>query len=256
MTGKWPDFVAELDRWGQSGRIASLWWRDDDAIAPSPELTSLLQLAGDAPIALAVIPAEARPGLAALIKKMPRVTALQHGWRHDNHALADTKKSEVPADRPAAAVAAELAEGRAKLTALFGARALPVFVPPWNRFADGFVPLLTKIGIRGLSAMASRNVKTLPPNIVSMDAHIDLVAWKDGKRFIGTAAALSALIGHLRARRLGRTMLGQTVLSAVTGILTHHLVMDRAGAGFLDRLVATIERPPAAPWASAGELHA
>ena len=99
--------------------------------------------------------------------------------------------------------------------------------------------------------MASRKVKGLPPNIALMDVHIDLVAWKDGKRFVGTAAALSTLIGHLRARRLRHAVQG-----AVVGILTHHLVMDRAGVGFLDRLVATIDRHPAARWASAQELLA
>src|SRR5437764_8811555 len=217
MTGKWPDLVAELDRWGETGHVATLWWRDDDAVTPTSQLTTLLQLAGGAPVALAVIPAAASPDLPASLEKMPQVAVLQHGWRHDNHAMAGAKKSEFPAERPNAAVAAELAQGRAKLTALFGARALPVFVPPWNRFADGFVPLLTKAAIKGLSAMASRKVKAPPPNIALMDVHIDLVAWNDAKRFLGTAAALSALIGHLRARRLGQAMRG-----AVTGILTHH----------------------------------
>jgi hypothetical protein len=251
MTGKWPDLVAEFDRWGESGHVASLWWRDDDAVAPTSELTTLLQLAGDAPVALAVIPAGASPDLPASLEGMPQVIVLQHGWRHDNHAMSGAKRSEFPAERSAASVAAELAEGRAKLTALFGSRALPVFVPPWNRFADGFVPLLTKAGIKGLSAMASRKVKALPPSIALMDVHIDLVAWKDGKRFVGTAAALSALIDHLRARRLGQAMRG-----AVTGILTHHLITDRAGTRFLDRLVATVDRHQAARWANAEELLA
>jgi len=124
-------------------------------------------------------------------------------------------------------------------------------VPPWNRFAAEFVPLLTKTGIRGLSSIASRRAAALPPDIVSMDVHLDLVAWKDNKQFIGTAAALTGLIGHLQARRLG-----QVVRGAVTGILTHHLVTDRAGTGFLDRLAATVERHSAARWANAAELLA
>jgi hypothetical protein len=44
MTGKWPDLVAELDRWGETGHVASLWWRDDDAVAPTPVLTALLKV--------------------------------------------------------------------------------------------------------------------------------------------------------------------------------------------------------------------
>ena len=255
MTGKWPDLVAELDRWGETGHVASLWWRDDDAVAPTPELTALLQVAGAAPVALAVIPAEASRELAGFLDNAPQIAVLQHGWRHTNHvaahAAAGAKKSEFPPTRVEAVVVNELAEGRTRLKALFGPRALPVLVPPWNRFAAEFVPLLTKTGIRGLSSMASRRAAALPPDIASMDVHLDLVAWKDGRRFIGTAAALTALTGHLQARRLGQVARG-----TATGILTHHLVMDRAGAGFLDRLAATVERHAAARWVSAAELLA
>jgi hypothetical protein len=248
MTGKWPDLVAELDRWGETGHVASLWWRDDDAVAPTPELTALLQVAGAAPVGLAVIPGKASRELPGFLDNAPQVAVLQHGWRHTNHAAAGAKKSEFPAHR-AAAVVDELAEGRQRLKTLFGPRALPVLVPPWNRFAAEFVPLLTKTGIRGLSSMASRRTAALPSNLASMDVHLDLVAWKDGRRFIGTAAALTGLIGNLQARRLG-----QAIRGTVTGILTHHLVMDRAGAGFLDRLAATVERHMAARWANAAEL--
>jgi hypothetical protein len=251
MTGKWPDLVAELDRWGETGHVASLWWRDDDAIAPTRELASLLQLAGDAPLGLAVIPAEADPDLPGFLQQMPQVAVLQHGWRHANHAVPGAKKSEFPATRPEAAVAGELAQGRARLKTLFGRSALPVLVPPWNRFGAGFVPLLTRIGITGLSSLASRQAADLPQNIASMDVHIDLVAWKEGRRFIGTAAALTGLVGQLQARRLGTLARG-----IATGILTHHLVMDRAGAGFLDHLAATVDRHPAARWASPAELLA
>src|SRR5207249_6509621 len=202
MTAEWPDLIAELDRWGEAGKIASLWWRDDDAAAATPALSSLLRLAGDVPLALAVIPAELDPDLPGFLRPMAQVTVLQHGWRHANHATPGAKKSEYPASRSEATVSAELAGGHGRLAACFGPRALPVLVPPWNRFAAEFVPLLTKIGIRGLSSMASRQVAALPPNIASMDVHLDLIAWKDGKRFIGTAAALTGLIGHLQARRL------------------------------------------------------
>jgi hypothetical protein len=250
-TAEWPDLVAELDRWGEAGRVASLWWRDDDAVAATPELNSLLRLAGEMPLALAVIPAELDPALPGFLQAMPQVTVLQHGWRHANHAAPGAKKSEYPATRNAVAVTAELAAGRERLTACFGARALPVLVPPWNRFAAEFVPLLTKTGIAGLSAMASRTAAALPAGIAAIDVHVDLTDWKGDRGFIGTTAALGGVIGHLRACRLGAAQRGMA-----TGILTHHLVMDRATAGFLDRLLATVDRHLAARWASAAELLA
>ena len=247
----WPDLIAEFDDWGEAGRVARLWWRDDDAVAPRPELASLLRLAGDMPLALAVIPAEADPELPGFLQTMPRVAVMQHGWRHANHAAAGIKKSEYPAGRPAATVARELAEGHAQLAELFGSRALPVLVPPWNRFDAGFVPLLTKLGIMGLSSMASRKAPPLPAGLVRMDVHVDLVAWTDGRRFVGSGAALGGLIEHLRASRLR-----SADYVAPVGILTHHLIMDSATAGFVDRLIATVERHQAAGWTSPAELLA
>ena len=266
----WPDLVEELDRWERAGRVATLWWRDDDAVEPTPELASLLRLAGDLPLALAVIPADARAELPEFLQAiapalpsparwegsergqtMPRVAVMQHGWGHANHAAAGMKKSEFPAGRPAATVARELTEGRARLAELFGPRALPVLVPPWNRFDAGFVPLLTKLGILGLSSMASRMAPPLPAGLVRMDVHVDLAAWKNERRFVGSGAALGGLIEHLRACRLG-----PAEHAAPVGILTHHLIMDGATAGFVDRLIATVERHQAAAWASPAELLA
>jgi hypothetical protein len=250
-TAEWPDLVAELDRWGEAGQVASLWWRDDDAVAATPELASLLRLAGDVPLALAVIPAELDPDLPGLLQSMPQVAVLQHGWRHANHAMPGAKKSEYPATRNDAAVMAELMAGRGRLEACFGPQALRVVVPPWNRFAAELAPLLTKVGIAGLSSMASRAAPTLLAGVAAIDVHLDLTAWKGDRGFIGTAAALAGLIGHLRACRLG-----SAERAMATGILTHHLVMDRATAGFLDRLVAAVDRHAAARWAAVAELLA
>src|SRR5437762_14219052 len=140
MTGKWPDFVAEVDGWGETGHVASLWWRDDDAVAPTPELTALLQVAGAAPVALAVIPAEASRELPGFLDNAPQVAVLQHGWRHTNHAAAGAKRREFPARRAEAAVVGELAGGRERLETLLGAGALPGLAPPWDRLAAEVLP--------------------------------------------------------------------------------------------------------------------
>ncbi len=246
-TAEWAELVAELDRWGEAGRVASLWWRDDDAVAATPRLDALLRLAGEVPLGLAVIPADAQPELAAVLTPFPQVAVLQHGWCHANHA-ASGKKSEFPPGRRAAAIAADLTAGQARLRALFGPRAPPVFVPPWNRFAAEFLPLLEAAGIAGLSSMAASTAPALPREIARIDVHIDLVAWKQDRGFIGAPAAIAGLVGELRGRRLGTED-----PDAATGILTHHLVMDRGTAGFLDRLLALVDGHGAARWAAVAE---
>ena len=115
-------------------------------MAPNPALDRLLALAGGTPLALAVIPAA--PGTSWRRRSnscRPGVAVLQHGWCHANHAVCG-KKSEYPAERHPVDVADELDEGRRRLRALFRGRAAPVFVPPWNRFSERFVPLLVEVG--------------------------------------------------------------------------------------------------------------
>src|SRR3954465_3355363 len=91
-TADWAELEAELDCWGEAGWAAPLWWRDDDAVAATPELAKLLRIAGGRPVALAVIPALATAGVAAALAGVPAASVLQHGWCHANRG--NGKKSE------------------------------------------------------------------------------------------------------------------------------------------------------------------
>jgi hypothetical protein len=250
----WPDLVDELDRWHEAGRVATLWWRDDDAVAPNRALERMASIAGMVPIALAAIPAMVQPELASWVshrtRSVPgtRIAVLQHGWRHSNHST-NSKKSEFPRDRSFQGVSFELAAGRIRLAALFGASALPVLVPPWNRFDDRFLPLLARSGLRAISRAKPRFISQPAPGIVEANVHVDLVAWAGGRDFIGEEAALGNLIAHLRARRLGLACAEEP-----TGILTHHLIQDEPTAAFLYRLLDLTGTHVAALWLDAIEI--
>src|SRR5580704_15442235 len=112
----WPDLVEELDRWRDTGRSATMWWRDDDAVTATPRLGDLLSLADGIPLALAVIPASADPALAAALAAWPDIAVVQHGWRHANHG-GDGKKCEFPERRRPRDTAIELTAGRARRAA-------------------------------------------------------------------------------------------------------------------------------------------
>jgi hypothetical protein len=243
-SAEWADLVDELDRWEEAGLVAQLWWRDDDAVVPTPALDRLLAVAGPAPLALAVIPADAKPSLAAALDGFPQVSVLHHGWCHANHATSG-KKSEYPADRHPVDVADEFDEGRKQLRALLGTRALQVFVPPWNRFADRFVPLLREAGFVAISRMAPRKTPGAG-GIAAIDAHLDVVDWHGGRGFVGDSLALGRLVGALRMEREGER--------GAVGVLTHHLVMDAAAEEFLARLGEIVATHAAALWVDIREL--
>jgi hypothetical protein len=254
MMVKWPDLMAELYCWEETGKVATLWWRDDDAAVPTARLGRLLSIASGVPVSLAVIPADAQQELprwlAQYLRSVPKasVAVLQHGWRHLNHSRVG-KKSEFPAERPRSAVATELAAGWARLSDMFGTRAQPVLVPPWNRFDDSLLDLLATCGLTGISRARPRSASSRALGVIEANIHVDLVAWKGSRGFVGEDAALGGLVQHLQARRLRAVCADEP-----TGILTHHLIQDEATDAFLDRLIAVSAAHPAVRWLGAGEI--
>ncbi len=241
-TADWTALGDELARWHAAGRVADLWWRDDDAVTATPALDRMLALAaahGVFPV-LAVIPARADDRLFHSLDPWPRVMVAQHGWAHTNHAVPPAKKCELGADRPTAVVLDELARGRDRLAALFGARFRPVLVPPWNRIADPVAAALGGAGFTGLSTFAPR--KAAPPGLVPVNTHSDPIAWRHGGG-LDAGAALAAAVAHLAARREGRADPGEP-----TGLLTHHLVQDEGTWAFVDRFIHVTAAHPAVRW--------
>ena len=250
----WRILSEELDAWAAAGRAATLWWRDDDAVEPSAELERLLGLAAarDVPIALAAIPARASEALARGIETAgARVTLLQHGYAHRNHAPAAEKKAELGAHRPANAVLEELARGQARMSALFGPGWAPVLVPPWNRIAEGLVPEVARLGFRGLSTYGARAAAEPVPGLVQINSHVDIMRWTAPRGFLGAAEALDLLAGHLRARRLGEADAAEP-----SGLLSHHGAHDEACWAFLDELLGRLAEHPAARFVAADEAFA
>lgn len=237
----WDELDRELDAWAESGRAATLWWRDDDAVDATPALDRLQETAGDIPVGLAVIPAGATEALARRLATAPQFTVLQHGLRHRNHAPAGEKKAEFGPHRPVSEMAAELALGMDRLARLFGPRFLPVLVPPWNRYAPALRPSLAGIGFVGLSAFAGSG-----EDASRLDCHADPVAWRGDRGFIGTRRALEPLVAHLRRRRLGLAADAPTGLP--TGLLTHHLAMDDATWAFCASLARRTALHTAVRW--------
>jgi len=236
----------ELDRWGEAGRCAELWWRDDDAGAPRPELAQLLDLTQGIgiPLHLAVIPAQARADLFAGRKVVHPVRLLPHGWSHLNHEPAGSFPSELGDARPLGVTLTEIAKGVSRLRELFGAeQVLPVLVPPWHSISRKVAENLPQIGIRGLSTLGSRKLPLGALSIVQINAHVDVINWLNAPSFIGFERALSQLLDQLRARRMSRTDAHEPV-----GLLTHHWAIDHECWKFLESVGRMVNGHPSAKW--------
>jgi len=234
-----------LDRTDRAGLRLPFWWRDDDAVEPSPALDRLLALAEarGLPLALAVIPARAVPALAERLAEAPRAAVLQHGYAHARHERPGGKKAELGDDRPLALILAELAEGRARLRRLVGPALLPVLVPPWNRIGEAVRAGRAQAGLPRLSVFGPSR-EGAPAEV---NTHLDIIDWKSRAGLPHETAAM------LLAREIARRTAGDP---EPVGLLTHHLVHDGQAWALLEDLLGLLAGHPAVHWPEPGELFA
>lgn len=213
-----------------AGRRLRFWWRDDDAIKPTAELDRFLSFCSDhrIPVALATIASTTTPELATHVKSLASVDILVHGFRHQNHASPTEKKAEFGAHRPLQAMEAEAAEGLARVRGIFGARMLPVFVPPWNRISSKCVAVLPSCGYQAVSTFNRRPSPLAAPGLQQINTHFDPIAWHAG----GGLADEGVLYDRL-ADLIGQELAAPPQILEPIGVLTHHLVHD----GWIDRFL-------------------
>ena len=229
----------ELDKWEGQGRVPSFWWRDDDVQTPGAELEKLLAISTRyrAPLALASIPDGVDEALAGMLAQFDRVDVLLHGFSHRNHAPAGERKMELGDHRRCHLIQAEISQGLQDFQRLFGAQFVAALVPPWNRIAPQVLDCLAASGICGLSTLGPREQAIPYPGIVQVNVHVDILNWREGRRFAGEQSCIDQLVRHLRSRRKG-----QVDRDEPTGIMSHHLVHDAACWAFLENLFAFLRQ--------------
>jgi predicted deacetylase len=221
---------SELRLWTKAGHAPVLWWRDDDARGPTGALEQLLNLARrhQAPLTLAAI---AGPHLADLVRRVetePGVEIAVHGFKHVNRQPEGRGFGEIVEGDDVEWVRAQL---RATVMAFHRAGVAPtLFVPPWNNLQPQLIAALPDSPLRAVSGF--ERDAGLDGGVARLDAHLDVLRWKDGARFRGTWKFLSRMRRLLKQRRLA----GQW--DQPIGVLTHHLDHDHATWLFLERFLA------------------
>ena len=250
----WDALDRELDAWRDAGATATFWWRDDDASSPTDAFRRLVDLSvrHQAPLAIAAIPAFSEAAIAPILAEAPTVSVLQHGHTHvDQSPPSQRGAAELSTDEPDEVVLERIERGRQRLSDLYGRRFHPVMVPPWNRIDEGMIEKLAQSGFKALSTFGPREEREPARGLRQINAHCDILNWKDGARFRGTSRTLDDLVEHLADRR------GRRVDAAEpTGILTHHLDHDEASWAFMECLLTRLGAHPAARWVSGAAIGA
>ncbi|ALA19802.1 glycosyl transferase family 28 [Chelatococcus sp. CO-6] len=246
----WAELDEALDVLARTGRRLGLWWRDDDAVQPTPALDRLLALSGRAgvPVAIAAIPSQAGHGLAVRLAMAPQASVLVHGFAHANHAPAGEKKAEFGPHRDLPEMERELRSGLAMARAVFGEKLVPVFVPPWNRCVPALAPALARAGYAGLSLFGDRTAPDMA-GLPLVNTHLDPIDWH-GTRSLAEPTRLLAGLARAILRRAG----GIADADEPIGLLTHHAVHDEAVWRFCERLLATLRNSGAVAPVSAIDI--
>lgn len=234
------ELTDHLDWFAERGRKVRFWWRDDDAIEPTPALERMLSLANThkVDLAFAVIPKMATKALAERFDDEPHALVLQHGWQHKNFQRKDLgeKAAELGSRRDPDDLMAELKAGHDRLQELFGDKFVKAMVPPWNRIDPEISRRLPGIGLSGLSTFTWHNF----PRAHQLQSHIDILKWKEQVRFIGWESARLRIDLQLTRRR--------NTGAEPVGLLTHHLVHDDGCFEFLEIFLEIAAHHEGAEW--------
>jgi hypothetical protein len=141
-------------------------------------------------------------------------------------------------------VLAELAEGRARLRRLHGARFTPLLVPPWNRIDSDLLPHLAGIGFSALSVFGAPK----PSPIRLLNSTVDIMDWRGDRGGRDHSVLVGEVVAQLETAFQGERR--------PIGLLGHHLVHDEVAWDFIDRLFEVTAASGACRWRSLGELLA
>jgi len=218
-----------------------LFFRDDDADEDNPRLRRLLRLflRRETPINLGVIPGRLTAAcgelLAQSVSAAPALLELnQHGWLHINHESGherEGRKCEFGPSRTYDEILADIARGQARMTEAFGPHWFPVFIPPWNRCAEGAYRALDQLGFRALSAKQGNSVVT-GYRFKEVSITLDLFNWRGGASLKPAEEIIDDLIAQLQRQ--------QTI-----GVMLHHKVMDESAFSLIDAMLDALASHPA-----------
>jgi hypothetical protein len=244
-TINWQPLTEEFQHWQDADLILPFWWRDDDAVEPTPQFETLIAITTefDMPCHLAVIPKFATSALAKRVSAATQIIPIVHGWAHISHAPEGHKNTEFGASRPIEDCATDAIFGLQRLIDLFGNRLNRMFVPPWNRINPELGEHLVAVGYNSLSTYAPRTNRFAAPDLAQINTHLDPILWRGDRSLIAPKMLVAQTVALMQDRRLGHTDNTEPF-----GLLTHHLVHDDAIWDFVKQFLSIMLKGPVKPF--------
>lgn len=204
-----------------------LWWRDDDAMRDTRQLRRLIAISERhrAPLTIASVAMRFDDSLVQALSDAPEwITVCVHGADHRNRADPGEDRSEFPDSRDPDEAIEAIATGWRRVRDAFGARAIPVLAPPWNRVSGAVRARLPTIGL------ALSDARTV---------HIDPICWSRRRSLLnGIRHRLFSEPGPRPFAGAGTVASQIREAPAHAGLMTHHRAHDRACWAWLDRFLA------------------
>jgi len=226
-----------------------IWWRDDDLVSPSPQFEKLCEITVDlnAPVLCSIIPKHASNKLA-LNTSDPLIHFCQHGYAHVNHEKDHQLKNEFGQSRALDEVKADIQNGQKLLKQLEGSHLESVFVPPWNRFDIGHLPILEALGFTHISCYGFKSYTPTPSNIKFINTHFDITYWGTNQTYMRPLDEIYVYLAEIIKEYYLRY--SQTKESEPIGILSHHRVLKDGDFFMLKELLGTLQNTPGVKFAA------
>ena len=243
----WKNLENELKAWMDEGKKVKLWWRDDDAADLTDSFKKLLDLItrGSPPIVIAAIPSQISSKTVTAINTMPNknIFVAQHGYSHSDNSSLGQKKIELGGEYSLECIKLQLKIGRAILEKRFPKRFVPVLVPPWNRIDPEIIPHLSHLNYLAISAFGTEDPYVVEIGLKELNCHIDIINWRNRRRFLGQDNILSIVCQLLRKYRSQKK-----VHDLPIGLLSHHIRHDKYAWSFLEKFFDFTYGHPAVDW--------
>lgn len=210
------------------------WWRDDDTGSNLNQLNRLLELRSrvEVPLVISAVPALLTPECQKLLACDLEIFVAQHGFDHSDHAISGEKSIELGGHAAPDWIIERIRQGQKCLKSGNPDNLLALMVPPWNRVSDKVLAALPTLGFQSISTFA-KDRRGISHQLAHINCHIDPILWREGKRQMTETELATVTIEQLRAGR-----------ERPTGLLTHHLDMDKAAYGILEDFLTLISSHP------------